>query len=92
MADVNKDIVDQLERTNKLIAKLEDSRYLQMIDRPHKFLWMSFMQGVAVALGSTVGVAVVLTVLLYTLRKLEVFTPLSDQLTQIQQLLQQVHK
>ncbi|GEM_PF-6989416 len=87
MAKTQREIADQLERTNKLIERLENHRYLQIADRPFKFLFMSFMQGIAVAVGSTVGFTLVIAVIVYLLRKLEIFTPLGDQLNQIQQAL-----
>lgn len=83
-------IVAQLERTNKLITRLENQRYLQMIDKPFKFLMMSFMQGIAVALGSTLGVAIVLYSLSLILHKLEIVGPINETLLQIQHLLENI--
>lgn len=85
-------LVNQLERTNKLIDKLESSRYLQMIDSPWKFLWMSFLQGVAIAAGSTLGLALILYTLGLLLSKLEVFTPISNQITDIKNALENLPK
>lgn len=99
MADPNAELVkqqeaiaDQLERTNKLISQLENQRYLQMVDRPFRFLSMAFLQGVAVALGSTIGLAVIVTIVVFVLRKLEVFTPIGDTLKGIQDSLQNIKK
>lgn len=85
-------IAEQIERTNKLIVQLENQRYLQMVDQPWRFLGMSFLQGLAVALGSTLGFAVLFYLIVLGLRKLSVVTPLSDQINQILQLLNQLPK
>ena len=87
-----KKITEQLERTNKLIDKLESSRYLQMIDRPWRFLGMSFLQGMAIAAGSTVGLTVVVYIVVYLLNKLEIFVPLSNQITDIKNILENLPK
>ena len=93
LAEQQEVIAKHLERTNKLIMQLENNRYLQMIDRPWKFLGMSFLQGLAVALGSTIGLAIFLTIIVYTLRSLEIFAPLSAQLKGIQDALEAIsHK
>jgi len=88
--DTESKIVNQLERTNKLIERLENTRYLQMIDRPFRFLWLSFLHGVAVALGSTLGFAIIVTLVAYILQKLQIFTPLSDTLKTLQNATQQL--
>jgi hypothetical protein len=83
-------INNQLERTSQLITKLESQRYLQIIDRPFKFLFMAFLQGVFVALGSTVGLALVVGGVLYILNKLQVFAPLQDNIKDVQNALQNI--
>ncbi len=92
MDQTDTELVHQLDRTNKLIERLENHRYLQMVDRPWRFLGMSFAQGVAIALGSTLGFAVVIYLVSFILQKLQVFAPLSDRLDQIQQTLEQLPK
>ncbi len=90
--DVNHKIAEQLERTNKLINRLENQRYLQMVDHPGRFLMMSFFQGLAVAIGSTIGLTVILTIIAYILRKLAVFAPLDNQVNAILHTLQNIGK
>lgn len=87
-----KKLIEQLERTNKLIDKLEGSRYLQMIDRPWRFLGMSFLQGVAIAAGSTLGLTIVLYVVAFILGKLEVFAPISNQINDFKNALENLPK
>ena len=86
--DTQAKIADQLERTNQLITRLENQRYLQMVDRPFKFLFMSFMQGIAIALGSTIGLAIVVGIVIYVLNKLQVFAPISQLLDNLQTTVQ----
>ena len=81
-------LAEQIERTNKLLSKLESNRYLQMIDRPWKFLGMSFLQGAAIAAGYTLGLAIILYVVGFILNRLEVFTPISNQITDIKNALE----
>lgn len=88
MSETAERLATQLERTNKLIARLENQRYLQMIDRPWRFLALSFLQGVAVALGSTLGVAVVIWLTAYILQKLSIISPFGTTITDLQQTLQ----
>lgn len=88
MSETDERIATQLERTNKLITQLENQRYLQMIDRPWRFLAMSFFQGIAVALGSTLGVAFILWITAFILQKLSIIGPLSTLGDQFRQVLQ----
>jgi len=85
-------VANQLERTNQLIERLENHRYLQIIDRPYKFLFMAFLQGIFVALGSTIGLAVVVYLVVYLLNRLQVFEPVRDYARQVLDLLQNVKK
>lgn len=88
MSESEQHIADQLERTNKLIERLENHRYLQMVDRPWRFLFMSFLQGIAIALGSTAGFALVVALVAYILQKLQIIAPLESLVGNLQILLQ----
>ncbi len=90
MPSTEERLITQLERTNKLIDRIENQRYLQMIDRPWRFLAMSFMQGVAVALGSTLGLAIIVYTLVFTLHRLEVFAPFSAEVNHVLQVLEKI--
>ena len=85
------ELVKQIQKTNQLIEKLQQQKYLTVLDNPWRFFGYGFLQGLAVALGSTVGLAIVLAFVAFVLRRLEVFAPISDQLNHIQQALDKLN-
>lgn len=65
--------LDRLERvTEELTRTMEKTRiaeYVQYLDRPGRLLWTNFLIGVARGLGSTIGLAVVIGLLIFFLQK-----------------------
>lgn len=66
--------LDRLERvTEELTRTMEKTRiaeYVQYLDRPGRLLWTNFLIGVARGLGSTIGLAVVIGLLVFFLQKI----------------------
>ncbi len=66
--------LDRLEQvTEQLTRTMEKTRiaeYVQYLDRPGRLLWTNFLIGVARGLGSTIGLAIVLGILVFFLQNL----------------------
>lgn len=69
------DIFKTLEKDEALLRDL--NRNLRVLSRRLSY-WRSFWHGVLVALGSTIGIAVAITLLTYTLRLLQVIPGVSS--------------
>ena len=71
---ISEEYLDRLERvTEELTSTMEKTRiaeYVQYLDRPGRLLWTNFLIGVARGLGSTIGLAVVIGLLVFFLQKI----------------------
>ena len=71
---ISEEYLDRLERvTEELTRTMEKTRiaeYVQYLDRPGRLLWTNFLIGVARGLGSTIGLAVVIGLLVFFLQKI----------------------
>ena len=52
------------------MEKTRIAEYVQYLDRPWKLIWTNFLIGIARGLGSTIGLAVVIAVLVFFLQNL----------------------
>ncbi|MBQ2837306.1 MAG: hypothetical protein IJE67_04145 [Peptococcaceae bacterium] len=60
-------VTEELTRT---MEKTRIAEYVQYLDRPWKLIWTNFLIGIARGLGSTIGLAVVIAVLVFFLQNL----------------------
>ena len=71
---ISEEYLDRLERvTEELTRTMEKTRiaeYVQYLDRPGRLLCTNFLIGVARGLGSTIGLAVVIGLLVFFLQKI----------------------
>ena len=58
------------EELTRVMEKTRIAEYVQYLEHPFRLLWTNFLIGVARGLGSTIGLAVVLGVLVYFIQKL----------------------
>ena len=66
--------LDRLEQvTEQLTRYMEKSKiaeYVQYLHRPWYMLWTNFLIGIARGLGSTIGLAIIIAILVFFLQKL----------------------
>ena len=65
--DPNKELVTQLQILTKQVQNLRDSELVEIFKKPGKFLWFSFLKGLALGLGSALGATILLAFLIYLL-------------------------
>ena len=58
------------EELTRVMEKTRIAEYVQYLEHPFRLLWTNFLIGVARGLGSTIGLAVVLGILVYFIQKL----------------------
>lgn len=63
---VLREVAEQLTRT---MEKTRIAEYVEYLNHPARLLWTNFLIGIARGLGSTLGLAIVLAVILYILQK-----------------------
>ncbi|MFA6423010.1 MAG: DUF5665 domain-containing protein [Patescibacteria group bacterium] len=66
-----KKLTESVDKVVKVVQNVESKKYLQMLDNPRKFLFYSFLHGAFIALGSTLGVVIIFTLLAYILKSIE---------------------
>jgi len=65
-----KQLADSINKLAKLVERLRDEKYLQMIDNKKKFLWYNFLSGAARGLGFIVGSTILLAFIIWLLTQL----------------------
>lgn len=69
------DLAAEVTKLTKQVQKLQNTELLKVYKHPGKFLWFSFLKGVAVGLGSVLGASVVVGLLIYILSQIS-FVPI----------------
>ncbi|MEM9715399.1 MAG: DUF5665 domain-containing protein [Pseudomonadota bacterium] len=69
------DDINQTERLAEAVEKLERSRFIQMHDRIWPLLWVNFLKGMAIGLGTVIGATVVLWMIVSILSQMD-FIPI----------------
>lgn len=65
-----KDLVKAVKEMTEQIQTLRDLEPLQILKRPWRLLWFSFIKGLMIGFGSVLGATVLITILVYLLAKL----------------------
>jgi len=65
-----KDLAKAVTEMTKQIQNLRDLEPLQILKRPWKLLWFSFLKGLMIGFGSVLGASVLITLLVYLLAEL----------------------
>ncbi len=65
-----KDLVKAVREMTKELQTLRDLEPLQILRRPWKLLWFSFLKGLMIGFGSVLGASVLITLLVYLLAQL----------------------
>ena len=60
-------VTEELTRT---MEKTRIAEYVDYLEHPFRLLWMNFLIGMARGLGSTIGLAIVLAILVFFIQKL----------------------
>lgn len=63
---VLREVAEQLTRT---MEKTRIAEYVEYLNHPLRLLWTNFLIGIARGLGSTIGLAIVLGVIIYVMQK-----------------------
>lgn len=62
----------------KLVKELRSKRYLQMLDNPKKFLFYSFLSGIARGVGFAFGASLIFAFIIWILSQLTIVPLLGD--------------
>lgn len=73
-----KSLTESILTLTKLVKQLRSKRYLQMVDNPKKFLFFSFLSGVAKGLGLAFGASIIFALVIWLLSKLSIFPFFGD--------------
>ncbi len=74
--ELTRDLSELSESVKKMaviVERVERKRYFSIIDHPWKFMFFSFLQGMAIAIGTTVGIGVVVTSIIWVFDYLGIF-------------------
>ncbi|MBP7671085.1 hypothetical protein KA119_02225 [Candidatus Gracilibacteria bacterium] len=81
--DPTKELVAQLQILTKQVQNLRDSELVEIFKKPGKFLWFSFLKGLALGLGSALGATILLAFLIYLLAQIQLVPYIGDFVTEV---------
>lgn len=70
-----KELASEVNKLTKQVQKLQNTELLKVYQKTGKFLFLSFMKGIMVGLGSVIGATVVVAILIYLLSQIS-FVPI----------------
>ena len=74
--ELTRDLSELSESVKKMaviVERVEKKRYFSIIEHPWKFVFFSFLQGIAISIGTTVGIAAVVTSIIWVFDYLGIF-------------------
>jgi hypothetical protein len=84
-----KSLAESVEVLAKLVDGLRSRRYLQMVDKPKKFLFYNFLSGVASGLGTVFGATIIFALVIWLLSKMQLVPVFGDWAVKILDYIQQ---
>ena len=63
-------LAEAAEQLTRTMEKTRIAEYVEYLEHPGKLLWTNFLIGIARGLGSTIGLAIVLGILVYFLQNI----------------------
>jgi hypothetical protein len=88
--DKEKSLADSIESLTKMVDGLRSRRYLQMVDKPAKFLFYNFISGVAGGLGTAFGATIIFALIVWLLSKMQPLPFLGEWVAKMLDYIQQV--
>ncbi len=82
---LEKELTKDLADLTKQIRRLKDLEFVQVLKKPRRMLWLSFLKGVAVGFGSVIGASLVVGVFIFVLSKLSLVPVIGDAVTSVLQ-------
>ncbi|MEM0976410.1 MAG: DUF5665 domain-containing protein [Pseudomonadota bacterium] len=71
------------------LKKLGSTRFIAMHNSIWQLLWINFLKGVAVGLGTVVGATVVLSIIIYLLSQMDFIPVLGEWATRLKSILEE---
>ncbi|MCK9186839.1 DUF5665 domain-containing protein [Candidatus Gracilibacteria bacterium] len=68
--ETEKELVKAVKEMSKQVETLRDMELLQVLKRPWKLLWYSFLKGLMIGFGSVLGASVLITIFVYLVAQL----------------------
>jgi hypothetical protein len=87
--DKEKSLAESVEVLAKMVDGLRSRRYLQMIDKPKKFLFYNFISGVASGLGTAFGATIIFALIIWLLSKMQLVPFLGEWVVKMLDYIQQ---
>lgn len=88
--ELNLKLVKEVKELGKIVNNLHKTKPFDIMNRPKKLMWMSFLKGLMVGFGSALGATVVVAGFLYLLAKVEYVPFIGDFVQEIRQEIEPV--
>ena len=77
------DLTQDIRALKAEVQRLNEHRYIRVMNSTPRLLWMSFLRGLATGLGTVVGATLLVSVMLYFLSQIELIPIIGDWAKQI---------
>lgn len=77
------DLTQDIRALKAEVQRLNEHRYIRVMNSTPRLLWMSFLRGLATGLGTVVGATVLVSVMVYFLSQIELIPIIGDWAKQI---------
>ena len=74
----NADLTQDIRALKAEVQRLNEHRYIRVMNSTPRLLWMSFLRGLATGLGTVVGATVLVSVMVYFLSQIELIPIIGD--------------
>lgn len=71
-------LAKEVAKLAKIIERLEDQKPFDIMSRPRKFMWFSFLKGLMAGLGSVIGATLLVALLIYILKQIQLIPLVGD--------------
>ena len=72
------DLTQDIRALKAEVQRLNEHRYIRVMNSTPRLLWMSFLRGLATGLGTVVGATVLVSVMVYFLSQIELIPIIGD--------------
>lgn len=76
--ETDKSLIESIKKLAKMVEGLQSRKYLQMVEKPRRFLFYNFISGGASGVGTAIGATIAFGLVLWILSKLQVVPILGE--------------
>ncbi len=77
------DLAKEVGGLSKEVGRLKKLEFVRVLDKPGRLMWLSFVKGMFVGLGSVIGATVLVAILIYILAQISFVPVIGDFISEV---------